>query len=190
MTGNDHAFRKSEREPDQFPAGSSLPHLDSAVSDGAVPRTHFAPGRRGLDPLSGRRTARGSGHPTAASRVSERPGRLPGLAPYHALRQLPFHYPAPPQRTIHSDGPSSTLLERSLHARIGVDAIHPSRGPHESSLYGEGTTPVTFRPGSLCPATDIPLVRPGTGTCFVPCSGSSTGWLSWCCSSATTSGRA
>ena len=50
----------------------------------------------------------------------------------------------PPQRTIHSDGPSSTLLERSLHARIGVDAIHPSRGPHESSLYGEGRRPLHF----------------------------------------------
>ena len=69
---------------------------------------------------------------------------------------------APPQRTIHSDGPSSTLLERSLHARIGVDAIHPqSRSPRIVSLRRR-TTPVTFRPGSLCPATDIPLVRPGT----------------------------
>ena len=82
--------------------------------------------------------------PQQPPRVSERPGRLPGLAPYHALRQLPFHYPAPPQRTIHSDGPSSTLSERSLHARIGVDAIHPSRGPHESSLYGEGRRPLHF----------------------------------------------
>ena len=129
-SGDDHAFRKANRKPDPFPAGPPSPDLDSTVLGGVVARADVAPARRGLGAISGGRTAADSCRPSAALRVWERPARVSGLAPDHALRQLPVYHPARPQRPVRAHGSSATLLERSLHAWIGMDAIHPGGGSH------------------------------------------------------------
>src|ERR1017187_7652834 len=53
------------------------------------------------------------------------------------------------QRTLDFDGSPSTLLESSLHAELGVDAVYAARSSDRPLVDGEGRRPLHFPVGGL-----------------------------------------
>ena len=54
-----------------------------------------------------------------------------------------------PQRTLHFDGSPATLLEPSLHAELGMDAVYAPEGSERPFVDGEGRRPLHFSVAGL-----------------------------------------
>src|SRR4029079_6204105 len=78
--------------------------------------------------------------------------RVSVMSSFHPLDQFLFHHPSHPQWPANFCGPSSALLECSLHSRHRVASVHTGRGAERSRLDRQGRLAVSFsvdRPAGL-----------------------------------------
>src|ERR1019366_1981480 len=74
---------------------------------------------------------------------------LPRLASTARFRELLFFDAPGSQWTLDFDGSPTTLLESSLHAELGVDAVYAARSSDRPLVDGEGRRPLHFPVGGL-----------------------------------------
>jgi len=102
-----------------------------------------------LGTISDRRT---SNRVLPAANQSGKPSHsawFPRLASTDPFRELLFPDAPGSERTLDFDGSPTTLLESSLHAELGVDAVYAARSSNRPLVDGEGRRPLHFPVGGL-----------------------------------------
>src|ERR1019366_3514539 len=74
---------------------------------------------------------------------------FPRLASTDPFRELLFPDDPASEWTLDFDGSPTTLLESSLHAELGVDAVYAARSSNRPLVDGEGRRPLHFPVGGV-----------------------------------------
>ena len=81
-----------------------------------------------MGPVSDRRASNGDLLATDQSNESSDTARVPRLAAVDPFCELLFFDAPGSQRALHFDGSPTALLEPTLHAELGMDAVYAARG--------------------------------------------------------------
>src|ERR1035441_620120 len=102
-----------------------------------------------LGTISDRRTSNRDFPAASPSGKASHSAWFPRLASTDPFRELLFPDAPGSKWTLDFDGSPTTLLESSLHAELGVDAVYAARSSDRPLVDGEGRRPLHFPVGGL-----------------------------------------
>src|ERR1035437_1966820 len=102
-----------------------------------------------LGTISDRRTSNRDLPAANQSGESSHSAWFPRLVATDPFCELLFPDAPGSEWTLDFDGSPTTLLESSLHAELGVDAVYAARSSNRPLVDGEGRRPLHFRVGGL-----------------------------------------
>src|ERR1035437_522350 len=144
-----HAGIRPSPSSGPLSTGSPFSGLDQSLVRLGLCRCRSRSSGDCLGTISDRRT---SNRDFPAADPSGKPSHsawFPRLASTGPFRELLFPDAPCSEWTLDFDGSPTTLLESSLHAELGVDAVYAARSSDRPLVDGEGRRPLHFRVGGL-----------------------------------------